>query len=377
MVSRPIRLAVGIIKASNVQEPADAVLRRRLPRERDLSAAEARQTTQAVFAYYRWRGWLDGGAALEAQVGQAVELSQRFARQPASFPDAELVERAVPTWLHAEMEISPAWVRALQAEPRVWLRARPGQGAELARRLRHCRAFGDGPLADVLEYQGREDLFRTAEFHAGAFELQDLNSQAIGFIAAPQPGETWWDACAGEGGKTLHLSTLMQNRGLIWASDRAEWRLQKLKRRAARAGVFNYRHAPWAGGAVLPTRTKFDGVLVDAPCSGIGTWHRNPHARWTVTPEAIGELGQLQQRLLAHAAPAVKPGGRLLYAVCTPARSETITIVEAFNQACVGYEPLLLQDPFQPGSAAVHGLYLWPQQFGGNGMFVAGWTRSG
>src|SRR6185503_9755757 len=132
-----------------------------------------------------------------------------------------------------------------------------------------------------------------------------------------------WDACAGGGGKTLHLSDLMENRGLIWASDREEWRLKKLKQRAARAKAFNYRAALWDGGAKLPTKTKFDGVLVDAPCGGIGTWQRNPHARWTTTAEDVEELSEVQGLLLANVAPSVKPGGKLIYSVCTLTRSET------------------------------------------------------
>ena len=82
----------------------------------------------------------------------------------------------------------------------------------------------------------------------------------------------------------------MQGRGLLWASDRAAWRLKQLKLRAARAQCFNYRVAEWNGGAKLPTKTRFDGVLLDAPCSGLGTWQRNPHARWTVTPDDVREL---------------------------------------------------------------------------------------
>src|SRR4029079_15051938 len=101
--------------------------------------------------------------------------------------------------------------------PKLWIRARPGQGAILAQKLGQCRIFG-GALTDTLEYQGTEDLFRTPEFHGGEFEVQDLSSQAVGLICAPRPGETWWDACAGEGGKMLHLCALMENRGLCWAT---------------------------------------------------------------------------------------------------------------------------------------------------------------
>ena len=104
-----------------------------------------------------------------------------------------------------------------------------GRAGHWRRKLGDCRAFGEGPLADTLEYRGRSDLFRTREFHAGEFEMQDISSQAVGLICNPRPGEKWWDACAGEGGKTLHLAELMENQGSIWASDRARWRLGKLE----------------------------------------------------------------------------------------------------------------------------------------------------
>jgi 16S rRNA (cytosine967-C5)-methyltransferase len=274
------------------------------------------------------------------------------------------------------MTVTGAWVRALQREPSLWLRARRGWGGALARKLGNCRVFGGGPLADTLEYHGRSDLFRTREFHAGEFEVQDLSSQAVGLICAPRPGETWWDACAGEGGKTLHLSDLMENRGLIWASDRAAWRLARLKRRAARAGVFNYRVAAWDGGPRLPTKTKFDGVLVDAPCSGIGTWHRNPHARWTTTAEDVKELSDLQQRLLLHAAAAVKPGGKLVYAACSLADGETTEVVRGFEQRCSQFERLAVSNPLASGLPPSGPLFLWPQESGGNGMCVAVWVRT-
>jgi len=224
-------------------------------------------------------------------------------------------------------------------------------------------------------YHGEQDLFRTREFQAGEFEIQDISSQAVGLLCAPQPGETWWDACAGEGGKTLHLSDLMENQGLLWATDRSMQRLQILKRRAARARCFNYRSAPWDGTARLPTKTKFDGVLVDAPCSGIGTWQRNPHARWTVSPADVRELAEVQKKLLAHVAAAVKPGGKLIYAACTLTRAETVEVADWFNQQAGDFEPMHLprlwtRDQGRPASATAT---IWPQESEGNGMFVAGW----
>ena len=270
------------------------------------------------------------------------------------------MQRAVPEWLSEFMEVTPAFARALQTPPKLWLRARRGQGNALARGLDGTRHSETVP--DAVEYFGHEDLFRHPGFHNGEFEIQDISSQMVGRIADPKPGQTWWDACAGEGGKLLHLSELMENKGLIWASDRAAWRLEKLKRRTARARVFNYRAATWDGSAKLPTRTKFDGILLDAPCSGIGTWGRNPHARWTTTPEDVRELSAVQRQLLEHALPALKPGGKLVYAVCTLTRPETVEVAEAFGKAHAELKPISIT-------------WLRSEEIAGNGMFVAVWQR--
>ena len=138
---------------------------------------------------------------------------------------------------------------------------------------------------------------------------------------------------------------------------------QVLRERAARAGMFNFRSAPWEGGAVRPTKTRFDGVLVDAPCSGIGTWQRNPHARWTTQPQDVHELAAVQASLLNHLAPALKPGGRLVYSVCTLTRAETTAVSEAFTAAHPEFAPVSVQT-------------LWPQDLNTNGMFIAVWRKS-
>ncbi len=221
----------------------------------------------------------------------------------------------------------------------------------------------------------RKIYFGRPEFHAGEFELQDISSQVVGLVCNPQPGETWWDACAGEGGKMLHLCDLMRNKGLVWASDRAMWRLQKLKRRAARARVFNYRAALWDGGNKLPTKTKFDGILVDAPCSGLGTWQRNPQARWTMTAGDVEELGAVQKQLLANAVPVLKPGGRLIYSVCTLTRAETVEVAEAITKQFAELKPMMLKNPLRPEVAATNLLWIWPQEVEGNGMFICSWEK--
>jgi 16S rRNA (cytosine967-C5)-methyltransferase len=374
MDTRVAHIALAAIQRSSRERPADQALREELKRQRGLLPGDGREAAQAVFAWFRWRGWL-GETADEAALAAAVILQERCDRAPETFPDPELAARAVPAWTDAEVVVTKGWLRSLQRTPKLWLRAPAGQGGELAHRL--GSAHPAARLPEARDYLGREDLFRTPEFHDGAFEVQDIHSQAVGHLCGAQPGETWWDACAGEGGKTLHLSNLMANQGLIWASDRAAWRLQRLKQRAGRARVFNYRVAAWDGGSKLPTKTKFDGVLVDAPCSGLGTWHRNPHARWTTTPEDVRELAAVQERLLAHVAPALKPGGRLVYAVCTLTRAETDGVADAFARNFPGFEPLPLANPFEPGGEKQARVWLRPEATDGNGMFIAAWRRAG
>ncbi|HEY5043273.1 MAG TPA: hypothetical protein VIK53_14870 [Verrucomicrobiae bacterium] len=128
----------------------------------------------------------------------------------------------------------------------------------------------------------------------------------------------------------------------------------------------------------LPTKTKFDGVLVDAPCSGIGTWQRNPQARWTTEPNDMRELSEIQKKLLTNVAPSVKPGGKLIFSVCTLTRAETTEAVEDFNaKFATEFEPLSLpkisDDQSLLTSAATK--LIWPQDLDGNGMFIAGWRR--
>jgi len=349
-------------------------------RRRDWSAQFRAEVSAAVFDYYRWFGWVKDESTVESGLRRAWKLAASFKENPNTIPVEALRANAVPAWTEGEIELRDSWLRSLQGGTKLWLRAKKGQGRALAKKLEAAKAATLGLLPDAVLFHGEEDLFQSPEFHAGEFEIQDAASQMVGMLCDPEPGETWWDTCAGEGGKTLHLSDLMENRGLIWASDRAEWRLAKLKRRAARAKMFNYRSVVWDGAAKLPTKTKFDGVLLDAPCSGVGTWQRNPHARWTTTLKDVRELAEIQKRLLAHVSVAVKPGGKLIYAVCTLTRSETEEVVASFNDGQTEFEALALETASSGESAgrpkaetAVK--RIWPEDLGGNGMFVAAWRR--
>ena len=375
-----LSLAVALIPGIDAKHPADAVLREYFRETPTVDRVKSSAVARLVFSFFRWRGLVARGLPLGRQVETAASLAGKFAREPETFDD-EGLRRAVPAWTASHVDAKGAWIRAIQAEPRLWLRARPGTAEAVAAALGETLQPLADVLPDALVYGGTQDLFRTPEFQAGQFELQDIASQAVGVLCAPRPGETWWDACAGEGGKTLHLADLMQNKGVVWGTDRAEWRLQRLRMRASRAGLFNIRWGIWDGGPQRPVRERFDGVLVDAPCSGLGTWQRNPHARWTAQPEDIGELAAVQVELLRNAAGAVKPGGRLIYAVCTLCRSETHGVVRAFaaSDEGRGFEPATLSVPWRPGGSAAamtaDPVWIWPQDLGGNGMFVAAWRR--
>ncbi|MDP1580691.1 MAG: RsmB/NOP family class I SAM-dependent RNA methyltransferase [Candidatus Didemnitutus sp.] len=367
--------AARILQQVQAGTPADAALRENLARTRHVSApARRREVSHAVFTYFRWWRWLSPRDSLQTQVAAALALQQRFDQSPASVKPEALAARAVPDWLATEMDAVPAaWLQQLQRPPALWIRPQQAEATAVATALRECEPAAplSGTTLAALRYTGTRDLFLTQQFQNGQFEIQDLASQLVGHACAPQPGEIWWDTCAGEGGKTMHLSDLMQNKGKIWASDRSLRRLDQLKKRAARAKAFNYRSAPWEGGEKLPTKTKFDGVLVDAPCSGIGTWQRNPHARWTTQPTDVHELAAVQQRLLQHVAPSVKSGGRLIYAVCTLARAETTAVAEAFSTAHPEFAPL----PLTSLGSEKSSLMLWPHELNANGMFIAAWRR--
>ena len=421
-----LNLAARVLREVQAGTPADQALRAALVRTRHRSApAERRAVSRAVFAYFRWWRWLDPKDSLQKQLESARSLQARFEKNPAAFKPETLAARAVPDWLIHEIPwpesvgavvpnspASPppatalegqrpyptelAWLQQLQREPVLWIRPKQALTARVAAALGHCSPTAlDSQLSTLnsqlssLRYDGPADLFHSAAFQAGEFEIQDLASQFVSLACAPQPGQTWWDACAGEGGKSLHLSDLMQNKGLLWVSDRSLRRLVKLKERAARAGMFNFRSAPWEGGAVRPTKTRFDGVLVDAPCSGIGTWQRNPHARWTTQPLDVQELAAVQLRLLHHVAPALKSGGRLVYAVCTLSRSETTAVADAFTAAHPEFEPgpvfpagsptspapVSPNPPYSQPSSLNSQLILWPHELNANGMFLAAWRR--
>ena len=172
-------------------------------------------------------------------------------------------------------------------------------------------------------------LRETTAFRDGLIRIQDEASQLIALLLSPEPGESLLDLCAGTGGKTLHMAALMKNRGRITAVDLHSARLRMLREEAERLGVTIVETR--TGDATAPVdsfRGVFDRVLLDAPCSGLGTLRRNPEIRWRLAPADIEKCSQIQRRLLRSAADCVRPGGSLVYSVCAVTPEENEIVIE-------------------------------------------------
>ena len=214
-------------------------------------------------------------------------------------------------------------------------------------------------------------------FLDGSFEVQDEGSQLLGYLLAPRRGEMVVDFCAGAGGKTLALGAMMRSTGRLYALDVSDKRLAKLKPRAARAGLSNVHPIRIAGENDIRVKRlagKADRVLVDAPCSGLGTLRRNPDLKWRQSPQSVAELSLKQAAILAAAAKLVRPGGRLVYATCSILAEENEAIVDAFLAAHPGFRRLSARELLSAQGIAVdcgEDMCLAPQLHGTDGFYAA------
>ncbi|HSV28827.1 MAG TPA: RsmB/NOP family class I SAM-dependent RNA methyltransferase [Candidatus Omnitrophota bacterium] len=184
-----------------------------------------------------------------------------------------------------------------------------------------------------LRLKRRAPMVQLQAWRTGMVEIQDEGSQLVALLTDAQPGQAVVDYCAGAGGKTLALAAAMQNKGRLVACDVAEWRVDKAQERLRRAGVHNVTRRVIEGASdkwIKRSAASFDRVLVDAPCTGTGTWRRNPDAKWQLGETDLLELVASQKVILASAARLVKPGGRLVYATCSILPDENEGQVEAF-----------------------------------------------
>ena len=191
----------------------------------------------------------------------------------------------------------------------------------------------------------RANVFKTEAFKKGFFEVQDGSSQLVAPYLEVEPGMRVVDACAGAGGKSLHIASLMENKGQIIAMDIYESKLKKLKIRAKRNGVHNIEtRVIESTKAYKKLLQKADRVLIDAPCSGLGVLKRNPDAKWKLEPEFIENIKQVQQEVLQNYSKMVKPGGKLVYATCSVLPSENRQQVDFFLNSELGRDFQLVKD---------------------------------
>lgn len=198
---------------------------------------------------------------------------------------------------------------------------------------------------DALRLLERANVFTTEAFHEGLFEVQDASSQMVAAFLEVEPGMKVVDACAGAGGKTLHLAALMQNKGQIIAMDIYESKLKKLKIRAKRNKAHNIDLRLIDSTKVIKKlHEKADRVLIDAPCSGLGVLRRNPDSKWKLEPEFIDNIKKVQQEVLQNYSKMVKPGGKLVYATCSVLPSENQHQVDNFLISEAGKEFTFVKD---------------------------------
>lgn len=192
---------------------------------------------------------------------------------------------------------------------------------------------------DALVLKERANVFMTQAFKDGLFEVQDASSQLVAYFLDVQPGMRVVDTCAGAGGKTLHLASLMQNKGQLIAMDLYESKLKQLKLRAKRNGAFNIEpRVIESTKTIKKLHEKADRVLIDAPCSGLGVMKRNPDSKWKLQPEFIENIKKVQEEVLQNYSKIVKPGGKLVYATCSVLPSENEEQIKKFLKSEAGKE---------------------------------------
>ena len=238
-----------------------------------------------------------------------------------------------------------------------------------------------------LRLQGKPALNKLDSFTRGDVEVQDEGSQLLALLVDAKRGEMVADFCAGAGGKTLALGAAMRNTGRLYAFDTSGHRLAALKPRLARSGLSNVYPAQIAherDDRIKRLSGKLDRVLVDAPCSGLGTLRRNPDLKWRQSPKSIEEMRVKQAAILASAARLLKPGGRLVYATCSLLNAENEDIALAFTEANQGVFKVLpvaealSKAHVDQAESLVRGdfLRLWPHQHATDGFFAAAWEKT-
>jgi 16S rRNA (cytosine967-C5)-methyltransferase len=414
-----LQAAIDILTAlDNTAQPADRFLREWLRTRRYAGSKDRAAVGERIYDVLRHRaqyGWRMGSktpralvlASLLAEGGEVENLFSGNGYGPESLTEderaaiANMPKDAMPNWVQGEYPqwLEPDLIRAFGADMQTEMAALAGR-APVDLRVNRLKAERPAMLAalhslgieaEVTPYApdgirvpsaaGLAALSQSEFFLNGAYEFQDEASQMVALLCAPKPGNTVLDLAAGAGGKSLALAALMQNQGRILAFDDDPRRLKPLGPRTERAGATIIEVAEKRGGPLWGSGL-FDVVLVDAPCSGSGTWRRAPELKWRLTPERLSGLTPVQTRLLEEGARHVKPGGRLVYATCSILPPENEERVEPFLASYRNFKLRPARDVWEEmtGSAPPPGMETFlrasPARTGTDGFFVAVFDRT-
>lgn len=398
------------------EQPADAVVSAYFRQHRALGARERHALGETVYAVLRrrllWEHLAQGGHGLlprrlvllawqgEAHVRDAaIDAAERRWLDDAMAVDpttlAPQLQHNLPAWLADALRAQPgaapfdALAQALLGSAPLDLRVNALKARREAVQAALAAAGIDAAPTPFspwgLRIDGRPAVDALPAFRDGLFEVQDEGSQLLALLLDAHRGEMVVDFCAGAGGKTLAIGAAMRDTGRLYAFDTSGHRLHALKPRLARSGLRNVHPVQIAherDERVRRLAGKIDRVLVDAPCSGLGTLRRNPDLKWRRGPADIAQFGVQQRAILAAAAALVKPGGRLVYATCSLLALENEDVARAFEQGHPQFEALpaaaaLAQARIGSAGSLVRGPYLelWPHRHATDGFFAALWRR--
>ena len=412
-----LELATDLLhKVMQFDSPADGVVSAFFRQHRDLGSRERHTLAETTYTVLRQRllfqhlaqsgkgemerrlvllGWQGNTGFLRAALS---EQEQKWLEQVATIDRAALPDKLrhnLPEWLAEPLQASLGdqfWplVNSLNAPAPLDLRVNTFKAKREEVQAAFAAANIDAQPTPYspwgLRVQGKPALNKLEVFTRGDVEVQDEGSQLLALLTDAKRSEMVVDFCAGAGGKTLALGAAMRNTGRLYAFDTSGHRLAALKPRLARSGLSNVYPVQIAherDERIKRLAGKIDRVLVDAPCSGLGTLRRNPDMKWRQSPQAIDELRGKQAAILASAARLLKPGGRLVYATCSLLDAENEAIALAFSESHGrDFKPLPAAEALARAHVAgadtlASGdfMRLWPHRHGTDGFFAALWER--
>ena len=386
------RKALGQRERHTLAETAYAVLRQRLLLQHLAQSGRGSMARRlAILAWVGNEAFLRGALTEQEQQWlkqvQAVDRSQLAPRLRHNLPEwlAEpLLQRLGETEFWA---LAAAMSESAPLDLRVNLLKAKREEVQAALEAKGFKAVPTPYSPWGLRLEGKPALQKLELFTSGQVEVQDEGSQLLALLLEAKRGEMVVDFCAGAGGKTLALGAAMRNTGRLYAFDVSGHRLDKLKPRLARSGLSNVYPVQIAherDERVKRLSGKVDRVLVDAPCSGLGTLRRNPDLKWRQTPEGVQELAAKQLAILNSAARMLKPGGRLVYATCSLLDAENEAVAQAFSEAHPEFKLKPATEVLshaqvseaQAQALCENGyLRLWPHRHQSDGFFAAVWER--